>query len=1194
MKLKTKLLAIWLLTSSLNSSAKVELEPITIIKWKVEEIIQPTNFTWSNTDFVLATDAKTLIVEWAEMWDDVVFTKKQREVFSDLRNDLQYNMQSYTVNSWDTIADISNRYWLKEYHDLVLINSLLWNELKSRNNWDTIIIKKWEEIFVPKTDKIEIVIENLDLLRDIKRILDLNKKIDTGMSQDLLHSMSQSIYPKEVQWVWIEKMFQWFIEAQKQEFDPYLPHIVDVERQETVSCANLIRTLLAFAVDKNKLTDKEKVFFQKQWLDAWILPDALKNIWYVQSFNLMDNFSAWLVWSQNPIPAENQENYDSKVIELSKYIEQQWIPGSILPLYFRYSHYKWVVAEHNRNRKDKHYNTHQTTLAGIDSFSFDASNVWFVNDFKIAEFSKNDNMSVFDFLTNFIQQRADYWTSALADWQKKLVQKNLHKFSEIIHIKVNWKEINLSEEFQKEASEMLKIQSTDKIEVSGPIMIDGLHMVNSSDPDKVKNMNARTRFLWELIWVWTFVISEYLEPAVWVLWVWSHDNRIIWDLETKWIYSLKKWDTVESAIKAKILVYEKDSFDKLDKNDQAYEKKYKALLNYFYALQINALKISGYMQSENDLNDWAFNINAPIPYYSSENINKVFKSYISEKKKQKSLPQTEISVMKSFVQVTTLPGDSYRSVLNRIRDEILLHAELNSDFLPHLHLFSSFNELQQRKFLALYIKHSYKTQLINPKDFLNGKISEWVDMIINLEKIDKIIEEISVDTHSPDLQLTPVDEFVIDLVSPLAQNNNILENVINMESYTPVWSNWFKRLYKQMHENNNFLKFTINFDYYLPSIDDNNDINLEDKEFKFYFWIKSYWDFQLRPYNLYDWLDEEWPNREQLLRAFSYFETEEFKDYIANIDNPLIWKVENEDLKPLLDYVYNPYKARIENDLDIVRKIKFLIISYDEQTEEVKKIYLSTIVSDLKKILLMDDWTWKNIVWKIIGASLTNDNINLHIQKLNWILQASWERIEDIYDNELKMQSYEKVITLINNLWEAKFVYWLAENYLMRIIESVEKSIWKKYEYPKMKKTFIWWQLVYWPNTFKKDLIIYKDILSKINNDLKTIYDTSNINHINIKNMLDELLSLINSLLSDESTSWTFEWIYNIFKNSKIKDWLLALNNSKDKDLITSILPIESEFIWNDFRNSFFRYINTRDIKRESPWFISKLMPNTN
>ncbi|MDP2395623.1 MAG: hypothetical protein Q8S84_05265 [bacterium] len=41
--------------------------------------------------------------------------------------------------------------------------------------------------------------------------------------------------------------------------------------------------------------------------------------------------------------------------------------------------------------------------------------------------------------------------------------------------------------------------------------------------------------------------------------------------------------------------------------------------------------------------------------------------------------------------------------------------------------------------------------------------------------------------------------------------------------------------------------------------------------------------------------------------------------------------------------------------MDIVRKIKFLIISYDIQTEEVKKKYLSTIISDLQKILLLDD-----------------------------------------------------------------------------------------------------------------------------------------------------------------------------------------------------------------------------------------------
>ncbi|MDP3380900.1 MAG: hypothetical protein Q8S84_05250 [bacterium] len=48
------------------------------------------------------------------------------------------------------------------------------------------------------------------------------------------------------------------------EFDPYLPHIVDVSRQETVSCANLIRTLMAFSVDRKYLNEEEKSFFRKQ------------------------------------------------------------------------------------------------------------------------------------------------------------------------------------------------------------------------------------------------------------------------------------------------------------------------------------------------------------------------------------------------------------------------------------------------------------------------------------------------------------------------------------------------------------------------------------------------------------------------------------------------------------------------------------------------------------------------------------------------------------------------------------------------------------------------------------------------------------------------------------------------------------------------------------------------------------------
>jgi len=35
-------------------------------------------------------------------------------------------------------------------------------------------------------------------------------------------------------------------------------------------------------------------------------------------------------------------------------------------------------------------------------------------------------------------------------------------------------------------------------------------------------------------------------------------------------------------------------------------------------------------------------------------------------------------------------------------------------------------------------------------------------------------------------------------------------------------------------------------------------------------------------------LDEEWPNRKNLEKAFSYFDKPEFIEYVENIPNPLI------------------------------------------------------------------------------------------------------------------------------------------------------------------------------------------------------------------------------------------------------------------------------------------------------------------
>jgi len=56
---------------------------------------------------------------------------------------------------------------------------------------------------------------------------------------------------------------------------------------------------------------------------------------------------------------------------------------------------------------------------------------------------------------------------------------------------------------------------------------------------------------------------------------------------------------------------------------------------------------------------------------------------------------------------------------------------------------------------------------------------------MKLKELDKIVEDLSKKTYSPNLELDKADEFIIDLVIPVAENNNIVENIAYIENYTP-------------------------------------------------------------------------------------------------------------------------------------------------------------------------------------------------------------------------------------------------------------------------------------------------------------------------------------------------------------------------------------------------------------------------
>jgi len=210
-----------------------------------------------------------------------------------------------------------------------------------------------------------------------------------------------------------------------------------------------------------------------------------------------------------------------------------------------------------------------------------------------------------------------------------------------------------------------------------------------------------------------------------------------------------------------------------------------------------------------------------------------------------------------------------------------------------------------------------------------------------------------------------------------------------------------------------------------------------------------------------------------------------------------------------------------------------------------------------------------------------NDKLNLHFQKLNWILQASGENLDDIYNDRQKMQSYENIIILINNLWETNVVYWLAENYIIRILKNLEKVVWKEFDYPELETTAMLWHFVYWTEAFNNHIDAYRIILLQIYSEFIRFYKKGNLEHESIYLVILELKDMIDWLLEKK---WSLNKVYDLLKNQKLKEWLLTINKGKSWNLVTYALPLDDELSWTPFRDTFFRYINQRHLKRKGPW----------
>lgn len=1047
---------------------------------------------------------------------------------------LMLNKKEYKVSNWDTVSSIAQKNWIEDYRDLEIFNQIVWDnnlKYKSKNN---ITINIWDVLYIPKD--VKKFYNDIEWIKYILSEIKINQWIAKWDMDILRKELNERIFPKKPQSIWVEKLAKWFINSQYSNFDPILPRIVDQKLERNASCSHFVKMFFMQAISMNDFKTRERKLFQKKDIDAWIFPHEAIKIWFEQKFNFMNNFSYELLKTGLPLSKESSINYADGIINMNNYLIEKWVPWSLVPILYKYSRYKDIVINHNIWKTDKHYNTHMSVYLWLANWKIKADEVWEVKNWKIIPFKsgevKNKQITIIDFLLNFLQQRADHTTSVMTnDWRKVLFGW-LKKYSKLVKIKVNDIEIDITDEINKDTSNQFKIIPTDNIEIIWPMFMDWLHMANSWK-DRAEKMNARTRFLFEYMANQSFTPSELLEPWKETSFVKNNYNTYLSSRPIKWVFWLKKWEFLWEILKKQILFYEKEAFNDLT----PWTKEYKDKLNYYYSISIKSLQLDWYLEKEDKLNSWATNVNRTIPYYDLEWINKIYKDSIAKIKEEKNLQNKKIDELKikEYLQVQIYPWDDYWKIFTRI----LWNLEKYKENIKYTNIKNIYflNDFLKKIFIIECFNNAYKSNnKITWENILNWKIIPWNKIIIHFEELDKIIYKISNNSKITDnnLKIESLDNDVIDLITPISQNRDILKTINLIESHIIDSDN------------------TLTFDWkrILAKV-------LKEKLWK----ADSIWDFQIRIKNLSKWWWKEWPKKEDLVKAINLIYSDEWKRIIKAV------------------YDKNPKSRKlIQKNINDVALLSKIINNNDLKKDDFKKIY-----KILEGLLKIDDWrfdngnyikatflntftwidsinnAWWNIVWKIIWWSLANDKINNNISKVTWMLVASWTNISDIIYSEIKQKNFEKIIPLTYNLWERKVLFWLTENFLIRVINKW--LLINNFQLPWIKIDFKW-SLEYWTDVFISHIKYIYDNLKYRN------FSDNNKNQINIILLLklEKIIEIYNSN-SNKKTLEIQKEIYDLTSNIKLKN-LLEENNIQN-----SILPNDDEFQWWEFRNTFFNYI---------------------
>lgn len=316
--------------------------------------------------------------------------KEQEQAVLKKRETMNYYVE-YEINPWDTLSILADKNNIT-LEELLLFNDFLWKDFQRNNNWN-IILKLKEVIYIPHKTKIEQFRKDINEIKKwwayLKASLNLYTKDIKELWQEIVN-----FFPNRPQPYSIKEMLTAILNAQSIDTDPNHPPFLDwyfrdVKYKWVPLCLSVLRYAIRSALwiidisDRKGypfLTDGEWEFLTKENMDAWMLWEFAKDIWFKQEYDFMEFFDRSNLSSYNPIFESKKLTYWKKIEDMYNYIKKNSdkVVWSFVPFYFVNSHAKDKMWQYNKqfSLSKQHLNTHQTLFAGNWIMSFEAKDFW--------------------------------------------------------------------------------------------------------------------------------------------------------------------------------------------------------------------------------------------------------------------------------------------------------------------------------------------------------------------------------------------------------------------------------------------------------------------------------------------------------------------------------------------------------------------------------------------------------------------------------------------------------------------------------------------------------------------------------------------------------------------------------------------------------------------------------------------------